>query len=473
MNAGVERDALTRERDAIAAAVRRGLASSLPRILDAAYKRAAALVTDEEALRNRVEQHVITALRACAAHRAFREAVAAFDHSAERVGGGSGSLWGVLLYCAANGGNSTCFRCTEFYKKLVAVATPQSNDLVNLMASLAPWHDIDGLRNMLADIERAGMLNDTLARNRALDVCAANGACELAEEIAAHSWGGDMDVIAYNTLMKCYAHAQRLQCCLSVFDKMRAVGLTPTEVTLGILLNGSIEVNDMNTVRRVFNELKSSNLCVNVVHHTTFIKGLCRAGYLDEAMGVLDDMRQLGQSPDIVTYTIIIKGHTARGDVKGAFRLMEQMLKSGIVPDTLLCHNLLHACSLEPMDPGMVHSILKRMLKLGMETSVGTLSTLIKAFVKTQSWSAALEIVEESEAILGVQAEVRSYTQLVQACASSLEGRWALEVYESMVNTFHRQGRFIDEGTHKRMRQYCSRCGEGQAATRIYTEAVQ
>lgn len=321
---------------------------------------------------------------------------------------------------------------------------------------------------MLAELKRFGLLDEIRTRNRALDACASYGAHELAEEIAAHDWGGDLDVVAFNTLMKCYAQAEKPQCCLGIFDKMCAAGLSPTEVTLGILLNSSIEANDVKIIRHVYSEARSADFVLNVVHYTTFIKGLCRTGHLEEAIGVLDEMSRQGVSPDVVTYTIIIKGHTDRGDVKKAFLLMEQMLQQGLIPDNFLFHNLLHACSMDAMEPASVHSILDRMLGLGMMPSAGTLSLLLKAFIKSESWSAALKLLKESQTILGVHAEVRAYIQLIQACSRASEGDWAVEVYQSMVSAFRKLKHTVDELTHKRIHQLCSRCGKAQAAAKIY-----
>ena len=64
--------------------------------------------------------------------------------------------------------------------------------------------------------------------------------------------GGVTDVITYNTLAKGYARAGRMGMCFEIYELMRQRGLTPSQVTYGILLDGFINDNEVDTVVYIY-----------------------------------------------------------------------------------------------------------------------------------------------------------------------------------------------------------------------------
>merc|ERR1719379_2510607 len=99
-----------------------------------------------------------------------------------------------------------------------------------------------------------------------------------------------MDIVGYNTLLKGHAKFGNISRCFEIYEVMQQLNLPSSEVTFGILLDVCIDAKAFDRAKKIFASLRDSGLKLNVVHYTTFMKGLVNAGQLDEATNLLDEM---------------------------------------------------------------------------------------------------------------------------------------------------------------------------------------
>merc|ERR1740138_1002773 len=101
-----------------------------------------------------------------------------------------------------------------------------------------------------------------------------------------------------------------MQQCSEVFELLKKRGITPSQVTYGILLDGYINDNQLESAAKIFSHMKSEGLAMNTVLFTTLIKGFARAGEVDEAMKVYEQMhKECNVTPDLITFSILIKAN--------------------------------------------------------------------------------------------------------------------------------------------------------------------
>lgn len=321
---------------------------------------------------------------------------------------------------------------------------------------------------MLTDYFARGFQLGVIARNRALSSFVQSKAMELAEILAESAWG-PMDVIGYNTVMKGYAHTGRSDRCMELYASLRSASIVPSQVTFGIILDTCINADEFEHANAVFEELRASSLALNVVHYTTFIKGLVKAGQLERALSVLDDMLQSPHTqPDIVTYTTLVKAYANRGKVMDAIRLLERMLNLQIVPDNALFNGVLTGCCVSPMRSEQIFHVFRWLSRNGLKTNTTTLSILVKALSVNQAWDAALELLKDASSTMGVVPEARLFAQLVQACAKGGHGERAIQVYAALARAAMICGVAVDMATNSRLHWLCSRCGMHDQASEVY-----
>jgi len=456
------------ESDSLVAAVRSGRATQLPTLLIGAAERVrqssnSANSTDARA------QHLLSALRACAAHRCFSDALRAFDSEREHIGEGCAAMWSLLLYSAVEA--REFHRCSKLIKHLLLNATPSPNDFLNIVRYHVHQHESEGLKETLKDMRQAGFNIDVVSRNRALSMCLQNNELRVLEIVVDQKHCNiPMDIVAFNTLIKAFAKNGDIARCFGLRKKMQDMNIQPSEITFGILLDVCIDVKDFARAKQVFASLRLSGLPMNVVHYTTFMKGLLGAGYLEEASDLLDEMVQTSSTrPDLVTYSTLVKALADHGKVMEAIAVLERMLGQGIPADAIIFNIVLTGCCSATMESEKIFHVFSVLVKHGLKVSTTTLSIMVKALAQSRAWDAALDMLDKARQHYGLWPEPRLYAQLAQACAKVNYGQKAMDCYAAMVRSAIAQGIALDEATNARLLRCCSSCGECSAATRIHS----
>lgn len=470
-SASRKRSAVAQETDLLATFIRNSEVSSLPEMLLAAVGRCT-MNCEPQIAQNRLASCLIAVLRACAAKKYFQHALDAFDVVADRLENASGDAWSLLLWCAVEA--NECHRCSRFFERLCDVAQPSRYDIVNLVHYCVNLHDADELSKKLKLVHDQGCKLDAFARNRALAICTAKGSMDLAEVLRECAKEVPMDTIAYNTLMKGYAHIRQGQRCLQLYREMRGQSLIPSEVTFGILLDACVDAGELDHARTVFYDLQSLGFKVNVVLCTTFIKGLAAAGNITEALDVLTQMEQTGDCrPDVVTYATVAKGYAQSGDIQGGVLLIERMTDQGVQPDAAVFHTVLGACSSKAIPPEESMHHFERLVNRGMRPSLSALSILLKSFARSRAWKDGLLLLEGAHKNYRLNADARLYVQLARASVEDVDGSFTLEVYVSMLRVFASSGLSVDRSTSLRLARLCSQVGEGATSTQLHTEVCR
>lgn len=447
----------------LAGAVNAGKAAKLPQMLDEALARLSASRPSTEksgaAAIRAAQQLLLSSVRACASKRCFREALAAHDHMKNRIGDGCSATWSLLLWSSVEA--NLCDRGSLFAKKLRATGDISQNDFVNLVrCSLNHNKDVKQFIGILEECNASDLKLDILTRNRALAVLTSNHAMDFAAELVARTADIPLDVIAYNTMMKGFALAEKPKLCLQLYEQMRSADILPSDVTFGILLDACVGVSMLEEAKLVFDDLKASNSVVNVVHYTTFIKGLVSAGCLAEARDVLLEMHNNPQTrPDVITYSTLAKAYADNGDVDDGVNLLEMMRDQGIEPDAILFNIILSACSAKPMEGDKILGVFEKVLSFGFRPTSSTYSVLIKACAKSECWELALGLVRSAPSRFGIWPEARIYAQLGQACATAGAASAVLQTYTLLVEACGARGEVVDNATNMRFLRFCSSCG--------------
>jgi len=459
--------------DALVSIVSSGMTSQLPQLLDecVVIGSSGSTITCERF----VTQCLLSALRASAAARCFSDALAAYDHVADRVDPCCSSIWSVLLYIAVEAGELD--RCEFFFKHLYAQLPPSGNDFVNMVRFYSKLHDVVGLKRFLAKLTANRHMFDGFTRSRALAACALvdDNGVELAEALMTEGQCSEpMETISYNTLMKCYARAKQVARCFDIRADMEAKDCTPNEVTYGILLDACVVSQELDSARRVFEDLCNCGLRVNVVHCTAFIKCLVMAGRLEEAQGILREMLQSPTTrPDSITYATLVRAHTDRGQIEEALRLLEEMLQQRIEPEPFIFNGVLCTACAHASSSGEVARTFDKLTALGMLPTTATVSILLKAFERFAVWEIALATLEECPQRFGMEPETRLYVQLVQACVRGGTRDWALWTYEALIRAARRRKEPDDIGLTGRLARYCSTHGDPLASAGIQEVATR
>ncbi|CAI0403363.1 unnamed protein product [Linum tenue] len=131
--------------------------------------------------------------------------------------------------------------------------------------------------------------------------------------------------------------------------KMLGQGLFPDVLTYNVIMCAKYRLGELGQVWKVVDEMVRNgyspdfhtyNIILHeegigpcVLHYTTLIDGLSRAGNLQACEGFLDEMKKNGCLPDVVCYTVIITAYVMAGEFEKAQAMFDDMTTNGQLPN--------------------------------------------------------------------------------------------------------------------------------------------
>ncbi|CAI0403350.1 unnamed protein product [Linum tenue] len=131
--------------------------------------------------------------------------------------------------------------------------------------------------------------------------------------------------------------------------KMLGQGLFPDVLTYNVIMCAKYRLGELGQVWKVVDEMVRNgyspdfhtyNIILHeegigpcVLHYTTLIDGLSRAGNLQACEGFLDEMKKNGCLPDVVCYTVIITAYVMAGEFEKSQAMFDDMTTNGQLPN--------------------------------------------------------------------------------------------------------------------------------------------
>merc|ERR550514_1063566 len=155
-----------------------------------------------------------------------------------------------------------------------------------------------------------------------------------------------IDIVTYNTVMKCFARHREVTQCFSLLEEIRAAEIAPDDVTFSTLLDVCIDENEHQLAQVALEQMQESDVKMNCVLLTTLMKGFVRTKRLDMAMNLYHSMynRDAGSRPDMVTYSLLIKAQCDAQDMSAALSIFEDMLQHNCKVDDVVFTHLIEGC---------------------------------------------------------------------------------------------------------------------------------
>lgn len=376
-----ERD---RETQMIAAIVRTGRTDELHSLMDAGRARAVARGFAPERVRDRTIVLLLTALRACAAHRFFAEGIQTYDHVASWVGIGHAHMWSLLLYSAVEAGQFR--RCQAFFVRLQDLTTPAAHDYVSMVRCHTYRRSLACLKQIFEEMQGYGYKLPQITRNRALALCVAKLDMTFAERLTAEgACERCMDAVGYATLMRGFLKACRPEKCFEVYTRLRNECLTPTEKIAGVLLDACLEAGKAELAAGFVEDLQSVGIAISDSQCADFLRGLVNTGRMDCAKGFLEVLQGPGGKgmdaaghPNTMRSSQKAGGAIQARGLKRCNEVYSYLRKQGAEPVVQNVGALLEAC-VEAGKPELLVECIEDLQSAGMAISDTQCARLLRA----------------------------------------------------------------------------------------------
>ncbi|KAF2018602.1 hypothetical protein BU24DRAFT_100495 [Aaosphaeria arxii CBS 175.79] len=174
--------------------------------------------------------------------------------------------------------------------------------------------------------------------------------------LRAKSEGVEPSSFLYNALIGKLGKARRIDDCLFYFSEMRNLGIRPTSVTYGTIVNALCRVSDEKFAEELFEEMESmpNYKPRPAPYHSMMQFFLTTKRDRSKVLAYYERMRSKHIEPTTHTYKLLIDTYATLEpvDMEAAESVLEQIRTSGAVPEAVHYSSLIHAkgCVLHDME---------------------------------------------------------------------------------------------------------------------------
>ncbi|KAH7080213.1 hypothetical protein BKA63DRAFT_238227 [Paraphoma chrysanthemicola] len=174
--------------------------------------------------------------------------------------------------------------------------------------------------------------------------------------LRAKTEGVEPSSFLYNALIGKLGKARRIDDCLFYFSEMRNLGIRPTSVTYGTIVNALCRVSDEKFAEELFEEMESmpNYKPRPAPYHSMMQFFLTTKRDRSKVLSYYERMRAKRIEPTTHTFKLLIDTHATLEpvDMVAAENVLEQVRSSGAVPEAVHYSSLIHAkgCVLHDME---------------------------------------------------------------------------------------------------------------------------
>lgn len=165
--------------------------------------------------------------------------------------------------------------------------------------------------------------------------------------LRAKSEGVEPSSFLYNALIGKLGKARRIDDCLFYFSEMRNLGIRPTSVTYGTIVNALCRVSDEKFAEELFEEMESmpNYKPRPAPYHSLMQFFLTTKRDRSKVLAYYERMRSKKIEPTTHTYKLLIDTHATLEpvDMEAAEGVLSQIRQTGGIPEAVHYASLIHA----------------------------------------------------------------------------------------------------------------------------------
>merc|ERR1719482_1374326 len=279
----------------------------------------------------------------------------------------------------------------------------------------------------------------------------------------------EVDEVLLNALLDTCCRLKDLSRLESVVQKMRDLKITPSPVTLGILVKTYGQNGDIQKVLQVWDEMESQRGLANAVTYGCMIDACVKCNHLHKAIEIFKGMRESGKHRNTILYTTLIKGYGLEKDLKGALELFREMPQEGVPYNTITYNSMIDAC-VKGGDLQTAEGLLREITSPGspLEPDLITYSTLLKGYCHAGDLDKALQLAEAIKA-RGLRCDELVYNTLMDGCVKANDVTAGVGLFEEMVHN----GMKPSAITHSILARLYQRAGYEEDASEAVAQLYQ
>lgn len=199
------------------------------------------------------------------------------------------------------------------------------------------------------------------------------------KEMKAGGYSPSRSTYKYLIITFCGRKGRKVDDAIKVYGEMISAGHVPDKELVETFLGCLCEVGKLLEARRCIDSLQKFGYTVPL-SYSLFIRALCRAGKVEEALALVEEVGVEKSCVDKLTCGSIVHGLLRKGRIEEALAKVNAMKQEGITP-TIHVYTSLIVHFFKEKQVGKAIEIFEEMQQWGYEPNVVTCSALIRGYM--------------------------------------------------------------------------------------------
>jgi len=190
----------------------------------------------------------------------------------------------------------------QFFERLSALTTPSIRAYMCMLRFYGKRQDWHSSLALFRDMQRRGVDIDSIALNVVLATGMTAGEAKIVEGVLSEvelSKPVIVDVISYNTVIKCYSQEGNVQAAWRLINRMRSRGLHPNAITFNSAIDAAVRTVEVSEVWRILLEMRAQGLGPDQYTCSIVLKGLRQALTADHILACLKLLLEADAACDV------------------------------------------------------------------------------------------------------------------------------------------------------------------------------
>merc|ERR1719498_232474 len=179
---------------------------------------------------------------------------------------------------------------------------------VTMIKNCGKEHNLNGAVNVFNKLKQGGVHMNSLIYNCLLDACVQCGDTKAALEYFEQMKElGFVDVVSYNTILKCYLSAGKVDAAQKLLAEMSERGLPANKITYNELLNAKVQSKDRRGLWKLIEQMQAAGVTPNSVSCSILLKSLTMNSHPSDISRTMDLIDEMEEPMDEVLFSSVIE----------------------------------------------------------------------------------------------------------------------------------------------------------------------
>lgn len=245
-----------------------------------------------------------------------------------------------------------------------------------------------------------------------------------------HQRGLEPTHIVYGCMLDALVCNGRIDEAVDLFDKCESA--SSNLVLCSILLKGFAISYQPKRATKLWRDMRSKGLKLNLVAYNSILDAQARVGITDIVSEVLQEMEAEGVQPDGITHSVVVKAYCMKGELDRAMEAIKTLQQCGLQHEAVVYNTMLDACT-KHRRYDLFEELLHDMKQRRIIPTNFTLAIVVRSYGRQKQLDKALAAMKQMPSDGGFFPNQQVNSSLITACVSNNAPGEAMKVFRHML----------------------------------------